>query len=376
MNETKDFATRLREYITELLPWAHGHQIKAMADFVAAIINKQTANQAELARTFGNQEAATRRLSRLIHNQKMSPHELAEAVFLLAVSQWPRTGKVRLAIDWTIEGPHHLLVISLVTGSRALPIYWRAYDEQVLKGRMRRYERAVLKRVLTRVRDRVGRRRLIITADRGFADVDLAQLLESFQVEYIIRVKKSTKVLINGQWRNLRDLPFEGSARHRNWGRLYYCERSPHRLYVTMSRARNRQGQWEVWYLISNWPKSAKQAAQEYRRRFGCEEGFRDVKWEMGFAQARIVDVRAWSRMFALFAIALLVVVTLAMKLLATSRPEAVKLMRQVASRRKGRWDLSLVSAMLSLLQLDKSLFQHLSTRTILCSEASLPNVS
>lgn len=374
--ENKNVATRLTEYITALLPSAHGHQIKAIVDFVAAIIEKQTANQAELARTFGNQEAATRRLSRLIHNDRISANDLAEAICNLVISQLPRTGKVRLAIDWTIEGSHHLLVVSLVTGSRAIPIYWRAYDQGVLKGRMRRYEMAVIKRILKQVRGRIGRRRFIITADRGFADVELAQLFESFQVEYIIRVKKSTKVLVKGEWRNLGDLRFEGNAGHRNFGKISYCESSPQRLYVTMSRARDREGKWQVWYLISNKSHSARQAAQEYSRRFGCEEGFRDIKWEMGFAEARIADVRAWSRMFAMFAIALIVVVQLGIKLLGKGGREAFQLMRQVASRRQGRWDLSLVSAMVSLLKLDKGLFQHLSTRMKLNLEVSLPNVS
>ncbi len=37
------------------------------------------------------------------------------------------------------------------------------------------------------------------------------------------------------------------------------------------------------------------------------EEGFRDAKWYLGFAQARITEIAAWSRMFGLFVIALLV---------------------------------------------------------------------
>lgn len=50
--------TRLSDYITFMLPWAHGHQLKAIGDFVAAIIGQQTACQAQLAHYFGNQEAA------------------------------------------------------------------------------------------------------------------------------------------------------------------------------------------------------------------------------------------------------------------------------------------------------------------------------
>ena len=235
--------TRLTEYIKELLPWAHGHQIKAIATFVAAIIDKQTGNQAELARTAGNQEAATKRLSRLVHNERLAPHALADAVLEQALRQLPRTGRVRLAMDWTIEGRQHLLVVALITGGRALPVYWRAYSAAVLKGRMRRYEMAVIKRVLTRVRHRIGRRRLHVTADRGFADVALCDLLESFDTTYIIRVKSSTKVYTAGAWRQLQTLRFIGNARGRNLGRILYCASRPQRLWVGMSRARNEVGE-------------------------------------------------------------------------------------------------------------------------------------
>ena len=64
--------------------------------------------------------------------------------------------------------------------------------------------------------------------------------------------------------------------------------------------------------------------------------------------------IHAWSRLFALFALALLVVVSLAIKLLVPGA-HAVALLRRVASRRRGRWDLSLVSAMVRLLQEDRS---------------------
>jgi hypothetical protein len=223
-------ATRLQEYITALLPWAHGHQLNAISDFVAAIIDKQTANQAELARSFGNQEAATRRLSRLLHNPRLSPHKLADAVLTHVLTNLPRGKRLRLALDWTVEAPHHLLVVSLVTGARAIPIYWRAYSALVLKGRMRRYERAVIKRVVERLRLVAGRRRLILTADRWFADVDLAQLLDELRVDYVIRVKCSTKVWLAGQWRSLREQGFQGNCRGRNLGRLWYCEAQPQRL--------------------------------------------------------------------------------------------------------------------------------------------------
>jgi hypothetical protein len=207
------------EYIADVLPWAHGHQLKGITTFVGAIIEKQTGNQAELARGLGNQEAAVKRLSRLLHNERLAPHRLADAVLAQALEQLPPTGKVRLALDWTIEGTQHLLVVSLVMGGRAVPIYWRAYDATVLKGRMRRYEMAVIRRAVRRVQGGIGRRRLIVTADRGFADVVLVDVLTELGVEFFIRVKGSTKVCVQGQWRSLSTLGFAGNSyqvsRHR-----------------------------------------------------------------------------------------------------------------------------------------------------------------
>jgi len=368
--------TRLAEYIANVLPWAPGQQLKGITTLVGAILEHQTGTQAELVRGLGNQEAAVKRQARLWHNERRAPHRLAEAVLAQALRQLPPKGKGRLALDWTIEGSHPLLVAALVTGGRAVPSSWRADAQTGLKGRMRRSEAAVIRRVRTRVPQAIGRRRLIVTADRGFAEVALVDVLTEVGGEFIIRVKGTTKVCVQGQWRPLHTLPFVGTARQRNLGRLAYCESAPHRLWVTLSRARNAKGKWEIWYLISPRPRRAQATAAEYARRFGCEQGFRDAKWELGFAQARIQQITAWSRLFALVALARLVGVSLGVKLLGRGGPGAVALLRRGASRRRGRWDLSVVSAMVSLLQDDKSLFAHLSPRITLDLEASLANVS
>jgi hypothetical protein len=368
--------TRLAEYIRELLSWAHGHQVKGITDYVGAIIKKQTGKQAEIARSFGNQEAAVKRLGRLIHNERLEPKKLAEAVLLQSVEQLPRSGEVRLAIDWTIEGTQRLLVVSLLIAGRATPIYWRAYSEKVLKGRMKRYEMAVIKRTLERVLAKVGPKRVFVTADRGFADVELFELLESYRLRFIIRVRESTKVKFQGLWCRLQTLGFSKNERRRNLGPLAYCQSSPHRLYMSMSRARDKKGHWENWYLVSNVKLSAKAMCKEYSYRFGCEEGFRDIKWWLGFGEARIEKIKAWSRMFALFAIAILVIVTLGCKLLLNDRALAGSLLRRVVSRRRGRCELSLVSAMVALINLDVGLFDFLSSSIYFNFQATLSNVS
>jgi hypothetical protein len=268
--------TPLEAFIKERLPWAHAHQINAIATLVAAVIAKQRGCQAELARTQGNQEAATNRLSRLIHTARLSPKAVAEGLCRRALEQAPRTGQVRLSMDWTSEGDQPLRVVSLVVGCRAWPIFWRAYDRSVLKGRRRRYERAVLKRAFKLIFAPVEPHRLKRTAERGFPDEDRFELFDPLGVFFIPRVKGSVKVAT--QWRKLTSLRFAGHARRRNLGRLAYWESKPRQVWGTRSRARNTQGPWELGYRVSNRPRRAKRRAIEYGYRFCGEEGFRDAK--------------------------------------------------------------------------------------------------
>src|SRR5262249_322547 len=158
-----------------------GHQLNALTTFVLAIFEQQTGCQAELARTQGKQEAACKRLSRLIHNERLSPKWLAEGVAHQALSQVPPFGKVPFTIDWPSEGEQPLLPVSLVIGSRAVPIYWRAYHQNVLKGRTHLYERAVIKRAFKLIFQYVKPSRIRLTADRGFADEPLFALLQQLR---------------------------------------------------------------------------------------------------------------------------------------------------------------------------------------------------
>ncbi|MCA1626923.1 MAG: hypothetical protein LC742_03035 [Acidobacteria bacterium] len=96
--------TRLGEYISLVLPDAHGHQQKAVSDFVLALASVQTCCQAALARFFDNFEAASKRLSRLLHNPRLETDEVARAHARALVAGLPSAGAVRLSLDWTSEG--------------------------------------------------------------------------------------------------------------------------------------------------------------------------------------------------------------------------------------------------------------------------------
>ena len=98
MNQNS-LATRLGEYISLILPDAHGHQQKAISDFVFALLSVRTCCQASLARFFDNFEAASKRLSRLLHNPRLATEELARGHARALAERLPAEGGVRLALD-------------------------------------------------------------------------------------------------------------------------------------------------------------------------------------------------------------------------------------------------------------------------------------
>lgn len=218
--------------------------------------------------------------------------------------------------------------------------------------------------------------RIRLTADHGFADDRLFVLLQQLRVSFVIRVKGCVKVCWRRHWQKLNRFGFHGNQRHQTLGHLLYCQKSPRRLWVHQSRARSKTGRLEVWSLVSNFARTALKASTEYARRFSCEEGFRDAKWYLGFKQARVQDIRAWSRLFALFVLALLILIRLGTFCLLSCGQRAKRLLRRVASRRRGRCELSLVSAMLSLIQQDRTLLACLLSFTTFKLDTTLDKVS
>ena len=100
------------------------------------------------------------------------------------------------------------------------------------------------------------------------------------------------------------------------------------------------------------------------------------MKWTLGFAKARIKEIKAWTRMFGLHALAMLVLASVESETLLKKGKKGAAKMREVASRRKGRWSISLITATIKLLKQDKSLYNCLNPfiKLNLCN--TLQNVS
>ena len=177
------------------------------------------------------------------------------------------------------------------------------------------------------------------------------------------RVKQSTKSGHAGGWRRRDTRRFAGNPRRRPLGRRRYGARRPQALWGTMSRKRERHGPRGLGARGANRPEAASQVVAEYRHRPGCAAGCRDAPWWLGLAQARLQQSTAWARLLARGASALVGGLSLASRLLVRPGAPASAWLRRVGAHRRGRCALSLVRAMLSLLQQEPGLYAHLVPR-------------
>ena len=355
--------TRLDDYLVPMLPWAHGHQRTGLRDFVQALSAHQTGCPAQLARSCGQQEAATKRVSRRLHNVQLAPRPLAAAVLLPALGQLPAHGPGRRAIDGTSDGQPHRLVVSWIVGRRAVPLSWRASNAAGRQGRLQRDAGAVIGRALPWGIRQGGRRRGRVTADRGCADVARCTLRTDWRVACVLRVQKSPQRCLAGVWRRRDTLRLAGHTRRHPLGRLLYGASPPQALWGTRSRPREAQGKGGSWYLGAKRPYPAAPAVAASRHRPGCAAGWRAATGWLGLAQARLKQSAAWSRLCAVVALALLVVVSLASRLLLRHGGQASAWLRRGTSRRRGRCALSRGSAMISVLHQEPGLYAPLVPR-------------
>jgi len=375
MKTQNSLTTHLSEFITKLYAWGHGHQIKGFVAFVGALLEARSCRQTKIAETFENKKAAVKRLSRFLHNPRLRTKELAAGVATEFVTHIARHAFVRMAIDWTVENGIHTLVASVIVGRRAVPIYWRAYEAGTLKGHRSQLERAFVERLFKVVLRDIPRGKLIVTADRGFADVRLFDLFTHLRIAFVIRTKDNVKVYWQGRWRKLGSLKMTRNTRRRSLGRLHYCACTPRRFYLTQSRARNRQGLWGLWQLVSNRNYTALQAKAEYERRWGCECGFRDAKHLLGLKEADLKTAAAFARMFTLVAIALLLLALIGCAFFALDEQARLRL-RKVCADRGTHCEASLFSAVLHLLKHDLGLWDYLVPASKFNLDISLQNVS
>lgn len=181
---------------------------------------------------------------------------------------------VYIAIDRTNWGKINLLVISCIWNRRAIPIYFQ------LLPKLGSSNFAEQQAALLKVLPLLPKQRTIILGDREFCSVTLGNWLREQKVCFCLRLKKDEFVEVEKSiWQELDELGLKRGNSCFLEGVKVTKTKKLGGFNLAAKWKRNYLG-WtaeEGWFLLTNL-SSLELAITAYKKRFGIEEMFRDLK--------------------------------------------------------------------------------------------------
>ena len=181
---------------------------------------------------------------------------------------------IRLQIDRTIiDGGFNVLMVTFYHRRRAIPLAWTILPHS---GSCSQKD---WKPLLKRVNKMISKRsRILVLGDREFGTVDLMRFCQTMGWFFDLRVKRTYTVAnphqgFPLQWKTLGSLlAFRAQVRFiRDW---LYVQDEFFRVNFVLTCAEDSD---DPWILATNLPPTQR-VIEEYKRRFGCEEFFSDMK--------------------------------------------------------------------------------------------------
>lgn len=248
-------------------------------------------------------QSVERRWQRFLVNGRIRVTALYVPLVLAALSNW-KAHRLYLALDTTVLWDRYCMIhLSVVCCGRAIPLLWRVLEHGSATVAFREYQ-GILRKARWLLRHHAD---VMLLADRGFANHELMQWLQSARWHYCLRLP--CDVLLHG----LRRYPIAvgalyppvGEARfYRNVG---LWQDGVHHCNAVLATVK---GAKESWAVISDEPPSL-QTLWQYALRFQVEELFLDSKsGAFELEESRVRSTAALERLYLVAALAILYATT------------------------------------------------------------------
>ena len=212
--------------------------------------------------------------------------------------------EIVIAIDWTDYEADDQTTLSayLVTShGRASPLAWRTVRKSNLKNKQVSLERAFLDDLAAALPPGV---RVVLLADRGFADQTLYGKLQTLGWDYIVRFRGYVLVEHAGSTSHASDLVPAGGRARKLASPLLTKDRTQVPALVLVQAKKMK----EAWCLATSLDgRSASEIVKLYGKRFTIEETFRDhkdMRFGLGLTATHIRDPQRRDRLLLLLALA------------------------------------------------------------------------
>jgi hypothetical protein len=273
---------------------------------------------AEIARCFKTQTQFPHNLKRawrFVSNSRIQDQASKEVVARRLIKQLHHRLQIKpkqyleIIIDWTSVHPFQVLSALIPVGGRAVPVLQWAIEKSSLKAYQNTYEMlfiSSLRRCLPK------HCRVVIVADRGFQRAEFLQFLKRQGLSFVIRVKGDAFIK-RGRYRGkLRDYPLAVGQCFKLRDVIYHKTKR-YEMKIVLNCARI-EGKVSSWLLATDLDLSARQIVGIYRRRFWCEESFRDLKQEFELEAVRVTKACRLENLLLALAIVLLILAVIGLR--------------------------------------------------------------
>lgn len=275
---------RIQKFTSSLTKGLLSSQQSTICQVVCGLVVCRSLILAEIARCFQTETQFPHNLKRVwryVSNERIQDQASKEVVARRLITQLHHRLQIKpkhyieIIIDWTSVHPFQVLSALVPLEGRAVPVLQWAIEKSALKAYQNTYEMlfiASLRRCLPR------RWKVIIVADRGFQRADFLNYLKQQGFHFVIRVKGDAWIECGRYQGKLRDYALSVGLCFKLRSDCYYkTKRYQMKLVLNCARI---EGKVASWLLATDLGLSARQIVEIYRRRFWCEESFRDLKQE------------------------------------------------------------------------------------------------
>jgi len=273
---------------------------------------------AEIARCFQTSVAFThnlKRVSRFVSNHRITEQTSKELVARRLIGQLHRrlqikpTHHLEIIIDWTSVDPFQVLSALIPVEGRAVPVLQWAVEKWQFKRSQNTYEELFIQS-LRRCLPKTWK--IVIVADRGFQRADFLRFLRHQGFSFIIRVKGDAWVEAGKYSGKLKDYSLCVGQTFK-LSKVIYHKTKRYEMKIVLNCARIK-GKVCSWLLATDLELSARQIVNIYRRRFWCEESFRDQKQEFELEKVRVTKATRLENLLLAMAIVLLILAVIGMR--------------------------------------------------------------
>jgi hypothetical protein len=264
-------------------------------------------------------QSVQRRFARWLDNDRLDVHFLYAPLIQEALTAWGEA-TLYLALDTTMLWDQYCMIrLSVVYRGRAVPLAWQVVEHRSAQVAFRVY-RDLLQRAAKLLPSCT--RKVVLLADRGFADVALMRLCQQLGWRYRLRIKSNFLVHRSGHRSVLVDqlLP-----KRKGQAVLLHAVSLTGECYGPVHLALARPlGEEEPWLIVSD-ELTGPQTFKEYGLRFDIEENFLDDK-SNGFQleDSKLRSAAAIERLFFGIATATLYLVVQGSEVVAQGRRREV----------------------------------------------------